>query len=147
VHLDPAFIRRAILLHPEEALEPGNDGNYPLHVEASIPIEKMMLLETERKGCCSGACQKRMSLIETLFDIYPEAACQKNDHGEYPLHLMIRSGHPCNETFVRIVKEFPQAVSTVEDLDPSMLPLVLQNMDKQCGTKTVYRILRDMPRF
>ena len=145
VRLDPAFIRRAIFLHPEDALLKDKDGNYPLHVESSIPVEKMMLLEFDRQGCCAGACQNRAGILRTLFEVYPDAACQLNEFGEFPLSLMALSGRQWDETFMLVVQKFPEAIYAVEDLDSSLIPLVLKKLYTQCGIDTVYSFMRSMP--
>jgi hypothetical protein len=145
VRLDPAFIRRALFLHPEEALQRDKDGNFPLHIESSIPVEKMMLLEPDRTGCCDGACQKRSGILRTLFEVYPEAACQLNEFGEFPLSLMAISGRPWDETFMLVVQKFPEAIYSVEDLDSCVLPHVLTKLNTQCGIDTVYAFMRSNP--
>ncbi|GKY91763.1 hypothetical protein MPSEU_000148000 [Mayamaea pseudoterrestris] len=145
VRLDPAFIRRALYLHPEDALQRDKDGNYPLHVESSIPVEKMMLLEPERSGCCGGACQKRSGIVRNLFEVYPDAACQLNEFGEFPLSLMALAGRAWDDTFMLVVQKFPEAIYAVEDLDSYVIPLVLAKLYSQCGIDTVYAFMRGNP--
>jgi hypothetical protein len=145
VRLDPAFIRRALVLHPEEALCTDEDGNYPLHIEASIPIEKMLLLRPDREGCCRKVCQERKGLLRTLFEVYPEAACQLNGFGEFPLNLMAQSGRPWDATFLLIIQKCPGALYFVDGLDERLMPRLLEKLTTQCGKDTVYSFLRNMP--
>ena len=83
VRLDPAFIRRAIHVFPEEARIMDEEGNFPLHIEASIPVEKMPLLDAASTGCCGGKCHKRMGVLRILLEIYPDATRFRNTSGEF----------------------------------------------------------------
>jgi hypothetical protein len=145
VRLDPAFIRRALFLYPHEALYRDKDGNFPLHIEASIPIEKMMLLDSNRRGCCSGMCQKRAGVLDALLEVYPEATRQLNDSDDFPLSLMIQNGRPWGNTFKLVVRLFPEALYFVRDLDPCLIPLVLKKITDQCGLDTVFSFVRNLP--
>ena len=88
VRLDPAFIRRTLHLNGgEEARILDEAGNYPMHIEASIPIEKMALLDGSMDGPCSKKCHRRLSILRVLFEIFPEA-CQVQNHArEFPLYV------------------------------------------------------------
>jgi len=68
LRLDPAFIRQAIHVYPEEVKLADDNGNYPLHIEASIPIEKMPLLD----GACGGKSHSRMGILGILLEAFPQ---------------------------------------------------------------------------
>ena len=125
VRLDPTFVRRAILASPEQVSECDEHGNYPLHLEAGIPIEKMSLLDGARQGCCGGACAQRTGVLRLLLDIYPQAARQRNDHGDFPLSLMIQNGRRWDSTFSMVLHAHPQAFHWVEGVRQTYVPLIL----------------------
>jgi hypothetical protein len=144
VRLDPAFIRRAIQKFPEDALIVDKAGNTPLHIEASIPIEKLTLLDGF-SGCCDGACHKRIGILQLLLEINPDATSLVNESSEYPLTLMIQNGRSWDKTFALVVQSYPEALHNVENLDRFLLPVLLQKLSAQCGISTVYSFIRDMP--
>jgi len=125
VRLDPTFIRRAISSAPEQVSECDEDGNYPLHFEAGIPIEKMSLLDGPNQGCCGGDCSLRAGVLRLLLDIYPEAAKQRNFYGDFPLALMIQNGRLWDNTFSMVVRTHPQAFHWVEGVTQILVPSIL----------------------
>lgn len=147
VRLDPAFIRRAIVQRPQDLRVADENGNYPMHVEASIPIEKMSLLNAPHEGCCcGGVCHKRIGVLRMLLEIYPEAVRLSNHAGYFPLNLMIQSGRAWDSTFSLVLQQFPQALcSSGATVGPQLLPFVLQKMSNQCGTDCVFTFLRNIP--
>lgn len=145
VRLNPAFILRALRLHPEEARLCDDLGNYPLHIEASIPVEKMSLLSAPGEGCRSGGCHKRMNILRTLFDIYPAACKLRNNAGEFPLGLMIQSGRAFDQTFALVLRSFPQALHWSIGVNNKIFPLILSKLSRECGMETLYTLIHSRP--
>jgi hypothetical protein len=144
VRLDPAFIRRAIHLYPEDARVLDEDGNYPLHIEASIPVEKMPLLDAAN-GCCHGLCHKRMGILRMLLEVYPEATRARNALGEFPLGLMIQNGRLWGHTIALALRAFPPALHWYKGLDDRLLSLILEKASKECGTDTLFALINSRP--
>jgi hypothetical protein len=145
--IDPAFIHRALLLYPEEARVVDADQNTPLHIEASIPVEKMSLLDSTIPGCCQGTCHKRMGILRKLLEIYPEAARHRNAYGDFPLNLMIQNGRPWDSSFALVVRTYPQALHWVQNVDVKLLPRILARVSSHCGNDTIFSLLRTRPEF
>ena len=147
VRLDPAFIRRALHLYPEESRIMDDDRNYPLHIEASIPIEKMSLLDASSARRCSGNCHKRMNILRLLFEIYPDACKVQNEAGEFPLNLMVQNGRPWDQTFALVLKTFPQALhwSMNGGVNNKITPRVLAKVSRECGVGTLYALISSKP--
>lgn len=143
--LDPAFIRRALHLYPEEAKLRAEDGNTPLHVEASIPVEKMPLLDGPPGGCCRGTCHNRLELLGLLLDIYPQAATMRNSNGDLPLALMIQNGRAWDSTFAVVVQTYPAAMHFVNSLRPKLTARILGRISSGCGAETLYALIRSRP--
>lgn len=145
--IDPAFIHRALQLFPQEARFCDEHDNTPLHIEASIPIEKMALLDASVPGCCQGACHKRMGLLRKLLEIYPDAARLRNRYADFPLNLMIQNGRPWDSSFAMVIRTYPQALHWVKNLDTKLLPRVLSRVSNQCGSDTIFTLIRTRPEF
>jgi Ankyrin repeat len=146
--LDPAFIRRAVYLFPGEAKIRDKDLNYPLHVEASIPVEKLVLLDAATPtstGCCDGACHKRKGVLQMLMEIYPDAVKQRNKAGEFPLTLMVQNGRSWDNTFAHVVQAYPEAVHWVENVSPKVVSHLLAQVANGCGVDTMYSLIRARP--
>ncbi len=144
VRLDPAFIRRAIHIYPEEARVMDEDGNYPLHIEASIPIEKMFLLDA-KAGCCGGECHQRMSLLRILLELFPEATEAQNKHGHFPLNLMIQNGRLWGHEVALALRSFPPALHWHKGLNDGILAFILEKVSKECGIDTLFSLLNSRP--
>jgi hypothetical protein len=144
VRLDPAFIRRAIHMYPEEAQVVDEEGNYPLHIESSIPIEKMSLLDG-RGGCCLGRCHQRMGVLRTLLEIFPDATKVRNKDNYFPLGLMIRNGRMWGHTVAFALRTFPPALHWYKGLDDRVLPNLLEKASKECGPDTLFALLSSRP--
>lgn len=146
VRLDPAFIRRAISLHPEELRAADEAGNLPLHIEAGIPVEKMTLLDSSITGCCGGKCHKRSGLLEVLLEAYPEALTVRNVNDEFPLGLMIRNGRTWSHAFALALRTFPPALHWYHGgVNENLLPLIIVNVSKHCGKDTLFQLLNTRP--
>lgn len=145
--VDPAYIHQALHLFPEEARISDEDGNTPLHIEASIPIEKMSLLDRNVAACCDGSCHRRIGVLRKLLEIYPEAAKIRNKNGDFPLNLMIQNGRPWDSSFALVVRTYPQALHWVNNMDVKLLPLVLTRISNNCGSDTVFALIRSRPEF
>lgn len=145
VRLDPAFIRRAIHLHPEEARLADEEGNYPLHIEASIPVEKMSLLDSSSKGCCNGVCHSRLGVLGTLLNTYPEATRVRNAADEFPLGLMIQNGRQWDQTFSLALRNFPPALHWYKRMDDKFAAVILTKVSKECGVDTLYDLINSRP--
>jgi ankyrin repeat protein len=146
VRLHPAFIRRAIQLHPEDVRTIDEEGNYPLHIEASIPIEKMSLLDSPIKGYCSGSDHTRIGILEILLEAYPEALCVRNVADEFPLGLMIQNGRPWSHAFALALRTFPAALHWYHGgINDRILPDVLAKVSSDCGTDSLFQLLIAQP--
>jgi len=148
VRLDPAFILRALHLYPEEARLLDQYGNTPLHLEASIPVEKMSLLSSSAstRNRTSCGCHDRTNILRALFDIYP-AACQVQNHaGEFPLSVMIQTGRAWDQTFALILRAFPEALHwSVGVNNTKMFPLILSKVAVLCGSDTLFALIHSRP--
>ena len=145
VRLSPAFILRALHLYPEEARLRDELGNYPLHIEASIPVEKMSLLSASGDGFCEGGCHKRLNILRVLFDLYPAACRVRNTFGEFPLGLMIQNGRAWDQTFALVLRSFPQALHWAMGVNNKINPLILSKVSRECGTATLYMLINSCP--
>ena len=145
--VDPAYIHRALSLFPEEARITDDDGNTPLHIEASIPIEKMSLLDGNAAACCDGSYHQRLGVLRKILEIYPEAARNRNSNGEFVLNLMIQNGRPWDSSFALVVRTYPQALHWVNRIDAKLLPLILARVSSNCGSETLFTLLRGRPEF
>ena len=125
IRLCPSFIRRAISLAPEEARRPDRNGNYPFHIEASIPVEKMTLLSGQPCRCCSENCHERNGVLGALLDIFPEATKHRSASGDFPLGLMVQNGRQWDRTFSLVLSLHPQAVHWIRGIAPSLYPHIL----------------------
>lgn len=143
VRLDPAFIRRVIELHPEDIWSIDEDGNYPLHIEASVPIEKMSILDSSIKA---ESCHTRVGILEILLEAYPEALCVRNVAGEFPLGLMIQNGRPWSHAFALSLRTFPAALHWYHGgIKEPILPHVLYKVSSECGTDSLFQLLVSRP--
>jgi hypothetical protein len=145
VRLDPAFIRRAIYLHPEEVCLLDVDGSYPLHIEASIPVEKMSLLDGPERRCCGGKCHSRFGILGNLLAVYPGATHFRNDADEFPLGLMIQNGRCWDQTFAMTLRHFPPALHWYKNMDVKFVAPILSKVSKECGLDTLYRLIQTKP--
>lgn len=145
VRLDPAFIRRALYLYPEEAKLLDNEGSFPLHIEASIPVEKMGLLSAALEGCCSGTCHRRTGLLRMLMEIYPDACKTRNASGEFPIGLMIQNGRQWDQAFALALRTFPQALHWSLGVNDKVLPHVLDKVSRECGAATLFELVSSKP--
>ncbi|CAB9497995.1 ankyrin 3, node of Ranvier (ankyrin G) [Seminavis robusta] len=143
VRLDPAFIRRAMHLYPEEARIKDEEG-YPLHVEASIPVEKYTLLNGCSNGTCSN-CHSRLGVLRMLFELYPDACRTRNNSGEFPLNLMIQNGRAWDQSFALVLKSFPQALHWSVGDKHKLFPLLLSKVSRECGIDTLHTLIRSRP--
>lgn len=148
VRLDPSFIRRALYLYPVELRVVDRDLNYPLHVEASIPVEKMVLLDaphSSTSNCCDGACHKRMGLLHMILDIYPDAAKHRNKEGKFPLDIMIQNGRPWDKTFAYVVRAHPEVLRWLKNMSPKVVSHMLAQVANGCGIDTLYSLISKSP--
>jgi hypothetical protein len=144
VRLDPAFIRRAIHQYPEEARVMDEEGNFPLHIEASIPVEKMSLLDAP-SGCCGGKCHKRMGILRMILELFPDATKQRNTASQFPLGLMIQNGRLWGHTVALALRAFPPALHWHKGLDDRLLAYILEKASKECGPDTIFALLNSRP--
>jgi ankyrin repeat protein len=146
VRLDPAFIRKVIHQHPEEVRTMDEEGNYPLHLEASIPIEKMTILDADVRGCCTGSCHKRAGVLEMLLEVFPDACRVRNNAGTFPLSLMMLNGRPWDRTLARALREFPPALHWYRDgLDEKLLSRTMSKVSRECGVDTLFNFIASKP--
>jgi len=149
--LAPAFIRRVLHLCPEDAKIVDDDGNYPLHLEASIPREKMLLLDVPPPGaitpafCCEGACHKRIGVLQLLMELNPDAAKHRNAAGDFPVSLMVRSGRPFDVTFAEVVRANPGALHRIDNLSAGLVPHLLGQVEHGCGIGALFALVRARP--
>jgi hypothetical protein len=148
VRLDPSFIRQVIRLHPEEVKVKDAEGNYPLHVEASIPIEKMSLLDGSSEGCPhNGTCYQRTSVLRCLLEIHPEAVRHQNNAGAFPLGLMIHNGRPWNSTMAFILQNYPPAFHTIPPIERKLIPQIVEKYVPTLPCIGIVHYLLTMPPF
>jgi hypothetical protein len=149
IRLDPLFIRGALRRFPEEAKCLDADGNYPIHIEASIPVEKMSLLDGRRPvRCgegCRGNCHRRTGILRILLELYPEATQSRNRSGNFVLGLMIQNGRPWDSTFALVVRTFPQAFHWVRDVNSTLMPRIVERIYNHCGIDTLHALIRARP--
>lgn len=145
VRLDPAFIRRALHQNPEEARVVDDEGNYPLHIEASIPVEKMSLLNSTAEASCSGNCHKRLGILRMLYEIFPDACKARNNAGEFPLGLMIKARGKWDQTFALILRKFPQALHWSVGVNNKVFPRILEKVGAECGVATLHQLITSRP--
>ena len=145
IRLDPAFIRRSINLYPEEVRLLDGDGNHPLHIEASIPVEKMSLLDGPPRDCCGGKCHSRAGILGNLLSVYPEATQNRNTADEFPLGLMIQNGRSWDQTFAMTLRHFPPALHWYKGMDKQFVPHVLSKVSRECGLDTLYQLINSKP--
>lgn len=143
--LDPAFIRCALHLYPEEARLTDGNGNTPLHIEARIPVEKMSLLDGPSRASYGASCHQRLPVLHALLDVYPEAARQRNAAGEFPLGLMIQNGRRWDGAFALAVQTYPQALNCVHDATGALTPRIMAKVSAECGVETIYGYIRSRP--
>lgn len=148
IRLHPAFIRRVLHVQPESARRlVDQHGNYPLHLEASIPIEKMGLLDgpstTPSTGCCGGSCHRRLGVLRRLWELHPTAAARANDSDDFPLTLMVQNGRPWDDAFALIVQGNPTALHSLRSFDARALqPRLLRRLYDRIGPNAVLGYLR-----
>ena len=141
IRLDPAFIREVIHMYPEEVKLMDENGNYPLHIEASIPIEKMSLLD----GVGSGPSHLRMGILRILLEAYPSACSFRNRENHFPLGLMIQAGRVWGHTIAVALKAFPPALHWYKGLDDRFSSILLEKASKECGADTLFALLVSRP--
>ncbi|KAL7581262.1 hypothetical protein ACA910_006033 [Epithemia clementina (nom. ined.)] len=147
IRLDPAFIRRAISIAPEEARRMDSSGNYPFHVEASIPVEKMTLLSGPSCHCCSDNCHQRIGVLGALLDIFPEAAKHRSASGNFPLGLMVQNGRVWDSAFSMALSLNPQAFHWIQGISLPLIPRILARISSDCGNDALYTLIQTRPDF
>ena len=141
IRLDPAFIRQVIHMYPEEVKLVDEEGNYPLHIEASIPIEKMSLLD----GSSNGPTHKRMGILRILLEAHPSACSFRNKENHFPLGLMIQAGRLWGHTIAVALRAFPPALHWYKGLDDRFSAILLEKASKECGADTLFQLLQSRP--
>jgi len=148
IRLDPAFIRRAISIAPEEARQADENGNYPLHIEAAIPVEKMPLLSGRSCHCCRNEdCHSRIGVLQALLDIYPDAAKHRSNAGDFPLGLMVQNGRPWDRTFATVLSNHPQAFHWIQGITAPLVPHIISRVSRGCGYDTLFTLIQTRPDF
>jgi hypothetical protein len=145
IRLDPLFIRGALNRFPEEARCVDEEGNYPLHIEAGIPIEKMSLLDGHLYSGCEGGCHQRIGILRILLEIYPEATQSRTPSGNFGLGLMIQNGRPWDGTFALAVRTFPQAFHCVRGIKSKLTPRIVEKVYNECGIDTLFAFIHTRP--
>ena len=145
IRLNPTFIRRAIDLYPDEVRQVDDDFNHPLHIEASIPVEKMSLLDGPARNCCGRKCYSRAGVLSSLLAVYPEATQVQNSAGEFPLGLMIQNGRSWDQTFAMTLRHFPPALHWYKGMDVQFIPYVLSKVSRDCGLDTIFHLINSRP--
>lgn len=145
VRIDPVFIHRVLRTYPEEAMIRDEEtGNYPLHYEASIPIEKMTLLDGPSNNVLN-CFQQRISILPVLMELYPGAAKQQNKAGTFPLSLMIQNGRNWDTSFALMLRTNPQALHWINNFQKDCIPRMLHKVGNHCGIETVFDLLSGRP--
>jgi ankyrin repeat protein len=150
VGLDSIFIRRVLQQHPEEAFLIDEEGNYACHIEASIPVEKLSMLDGQLQCCrkfCREMCHERAGVLSLLLDINPGAIRHHNKQHQFPLGMMINSGRKWGRLSPLWValRAFPAALHSYEGLNDHILPFVLDRIVQDCGPDTLFFVFRSRP--
>mmetsp|Transcript_6342 Transcript_6342/g.16020 ORF Transcript_6342/g.16020 Transcript_6342/m.16020 type:complete len:1440 (+) Transcript_6342:308-4627(+) len=145
VRLHPTFIKRSIHMYPGEVKQCDDDGNYPLTIEAGIPVEKMTLLDGPQGGCCLGQCNRRDGILRILLEIHPDACRICNKDGYFALSLMIVNGRKWGQTIARALRAFPPALHMHEGLNGKILPFLFEKASMECGIDVVFSLLSSRP--
>jgi len=103
-------------------------GNYPLHYEASIPVEKMPLLDGSNVCCYGVNYNERMGVLRMLLDISPEVTRHRNMDGDFPLlyHDAEWSTMGHYFCFCSSVLQYPQALQWAKDIPSNLVPRILE---------------------
>jgi len=149
IRLDPAFIRRAISIAPDEAKKADEKGNLPLHIESSIPVEKMrhLLGGSACRYCSNDDCHARIGVLQALIDVYPEAAKKRSSSGDFPLGLMVQNGRKWDRTFCTVLSTHPPAFHWITNISSSLVPRIICRVSKDCGFETLYTMIQSRPDF
>ncbi|KAG7349718.1 ankyrin repeat domain protein [Nitzschia inconspicua] len=150
VRLDPIFIQTVIRLHPGDAFVADEQGDFACHIEASIPVEKMPILNGEmicRGKFCKKKCHERSGVLSMLLEVNPGATKHRNRQHQFPLGLMINNGRNWNQSNAVAValRSYPPALHWYKELDDGTLPSVLARIGKDCGSDTIFSLLRSRP--
>jgi ankyrin repeat protein len=94
-------------------------------VEASIPIEKMFMLNGPNTSRWGESCHDRMGVLPVLLEMFPEAAKIRSACGSFPLGLMVTSGRPWDETFAFVVRSHPEAFHWINGITSKMVPRII----------------------
>jgi len=114
--------------------EPDENGNLPLHIAAANPN-----FTDDRR--------ERFTSVAYLLSEYPQAAAVKNNKGEYPLHLAVRSGKTWGNGVENILTAFPGAIlerDTVFDLYVFKVAAIVGKGSLESLT-TCYHLLKAFP--
>ena len=153
VRLHPAFLCQVIQRNPAEVHQCDENGYYPIHIEASIPIEKMSLLnghctshsaeeDQESSTTTTDRCRyDRAGILRRLLDLYPKA-CEADTPDGFLLPMLLENGRSWDATTAMVAQLHPPAVARVRDMAPQHL---LRLVGRDCGNNTMFQVLRSRP--
>ena len=119
----------AVRLYPEQLSKRDANGNLPLHIAVSTPVEKQ---RQQRYGRFQVT-----DAVSVLLDAYPQAACVADCHGRLALHLALERGkRSWNFGIQKLVDAAPRALET-RDVKTGFYPVQLAAMNQ--GGETTWR--------
>ena len=120
------IVAHALTLHPEHAGERDSKGRTPLMLAA-------LSLDTVQP-----------SVVCTLLQHYPEAACMTDQDGRLPIDIIAEASKYDEEMWKALVKAEPRAIDT-RDLRDKMFPFMTAAIGKKSNLNSTYRLLRAKP--
>lgn len=131
----------AVRLYPEQLSKRDTNGNLPLHIAVSAPVEKQ---RQQRYGRF-----QVMDAVSVLLDTYPQAASVADRHGRLALHLALERGkRSWNSGIQKLVDAAPRALETRDvktGLYPVQLAAMNQGGDNVEALSTIYQLLLAFP--
>ena len=94
-------------------------------VEASIPIEKMLLLNGPKSSRCGESSHDRIGILRVLIEMFPDAAKIRSSCGCFPLSLMVQNGRPWDDTLSLVLRTHPEAFHWINGITSKMAPHIL----------------------
>lgn len=94
-----SFVKLVLQLHPSQMDQIDRTGRFPLAIAA----------ETNFRSKVEG-----LSIISCILSAYPECAAMRDNSGDYPLHMALRSKKTWDFGIRRIFEAFPPAIEKVD---------------------------------
>jgi ankyrin repeat protein len=152
-------VRFAMVLHSQELLTRNEDGQLPIHIAATTPIfaahdlrGDSYTFEDAIRDPSRSSCKKKkdtyreQSVIDILLVGCPEAARERDRHGQLPLHVSIMRGKTLDEGVLGLMQAYPDALTT-PDTQTNLYPFMLAaSVGRRRGdVTTIYELVRSAP--